>query len=300
MELRHLRYFVAVAEAENVSHAALKLHVSQPGISRQIRDLEDEIGFPLFERSAKSVKLTDAGRTFLTEARAVLQRADEAVKTARAIATGARGELHIGYAGSPTVRMLPPTLRAFQAELPQVRVRLHDLSTEEMLAGLRDGKLRMALMVCPTPGLLRGLKFVELTRLAVCLAVGPKHPLARARSVTLADVAKQPLIGFSRSDYPDYHELLGNIFNPAKLKPRIAEEYDSVASLITAVEASNGVAVVTESLQCVTGARLKFLKITPAPEPLILGAAWLKEKLTPAAERFLECAKQAAKAELEV
>ncbi len=297
MELRHLRYFVAVAEAENVSRAALKLHVSQPGISRQIRDLEDEIGFQLFERSAKSVKLTDAGKTFLTEARAVLQRADEAVKSARAIATGQRGELHIGYAGSPTVRMLPPTLRAFQAELPQVRVRLHDLSTEEMLAGLRDRKLQMALMVCPTPGLLRGLKFAELARLAVSLAVAPKHPLARARSVTLADVAKQPLIGFSRSDYPDYHELLENIFSPAKLKPRIAEEHDSVASLITAVEASNGVAVVTESLQCVTGARLKFLKISPTPAPLILGAAWLKEKLTPAAERFLECAKRAAKAD---
>src|SRR6185437_8867534 len=136
MELRHLRYFVAVAEAENVSRAALKLHVSQPGISRQVRDLEDEIGFQLFERSAKSIKLTSAGRSFLTEARAVLQRADEAVKTARAIATGEVGELHVGYAGSPTVRLLPPTLRAFQNESPQVRVRLHDLSTEEMLAGI--------------------------------------------------------------------------------------------------------------------------------------------------------------------
>src|SRR5882757_80794 len=92
MELRHLRYFVAVAEAENVSRAALKLHVSQPGLSRQIRDLEDEIGFQLFERSAKSLRLTGAGKVFLTEACAVLQRADEAVKTARAVATGGSGE----------------------------------------------------------------------------------------------------------------------------------------------------------------------------------------------------------------
>src|SRR5438876_8337493 len=101
MELRHLRYFVAVAEAENVSRAALKLHISQPGISRQIRDLEDEIGFQLFQRTAKSLKLTEAGRVFLAEARAVLQRADEAVKRARA-ATGGSGELHIGYAPSLT------------------------------------------------------------------------------------------------------------------------------------------------------------------------------------------------------
>ena len=116
MELRHLRYFIGVAEEENVSRAALKLHVSQPALSRQIRDLEDELGFQLLERSAKSVRLTEAGRVFLVEARAVLQRAEDAVKTARAIATGG-GELHVGYAPSLTARILPATLRAFQSEL---------------------------------------------------------------------------------------------------------------------------------------------------------------------------------------
>src|SRR5437016_14680553 len=115
MELRHLRYFVAVAEAENVSRAALKLHVSQPGLSRQIRDLEEELGFLLFERSAKSVRLTEAGRVFLTEARAVLQRVEDAVKAARAVAAGGRGELNVGYAPSLTARILPATLRAFQS-----------------------------------------------------------------------------------------------------------------------------------------------------------------------------------------
>src|SRR5262249_17320539 len=142
MELRHLRYFIRVAEEENVSRAALKLHVSQPALSRQIRDLEEELGFQLLERSAKPVRLTEAGRAFLTEARAVLQRADDAVKAARAVATGA-SELHVGYAPSLTARILPPTLRAFQLESPRLRVRLHDLSTEEMLAGLRDDELQL-------------------------------------------------------------------------------------------------------------------------------------------------------------
>src|SRR4026207_592567 len=108
MELRHLRYFIGVAEQENASRAALKLHVSQPALSRQVRDLEDELGFLLFERSAKSVRLTEAGHAFLTEARAVLQRAEEAVKAARTIADGGIGELHIGYAPSLTARILPP------------------------------------------------------------------------------------------------------------------------------------------------------------------------------------------------
>ena len=111
MELRHLRYFVSAAEAENVSRAALKLHVSQPALSRQIRDLEEELGFALFKRSAQSVRLTEAGKTFLSEARAVLQRADEAVTSARAIATGGRTELHVGYAPSPTARIMPRRVR---------------------------------------------------------------------------------------------------------------------------------------------------------------------------------------------
>jgi DNA-binding transcriptional LysR family regulator len=294
MELRHLRYFVAVAEAENVSRAALKLHVSQPGISRQIRDLEDEIGFALFERNAKSIKLTNAGKTFLTEARAVLQRADEAVKTARAIATGARGELHMGYAPSPTSRFLPPALRAFQAELPSARVKLHDCSTEEMITGLREGKLQIAFMVRPTTGMMRGVYFEEIMRDAICVAVAPNHPLARRRNVSLKEVAQEPLAVYSRAEYPEAHEDLMAMFAKIKSKPNIAEEHDGVTSLIAGVESGTGVALVPESIACIAGPRLKLVKLSPALDPLVIGAAWLKDGLAPAAGRFLKCAKDVA------
>ena len=292
MELRHLRYFIGVAEEENVSRAALKLHVSQPALSRQIRDLEEELGFLLLERSAKSVRLTEAGRAFFTEARAVLQRAEDAVKAARAIATGGQGELHVGYAPSLTARILPQALRAFQAELPNVHVKLHDFSTEEMLAGLREGKLQIAFVVRLTPALLRGLRFEELARDSICLAVAPKHPLAGRRTVTLAEVAREPLITYSRKDYPDAHENLAAMFAAIKSKPRIAEEHDSVSSLIAAVEAGNGVAIAPQSLTCTAGPRLKLIPLSPAPDPLVIGAAWAKNGLTIAAERFLKCAKE--------
>jgi DNA-binding transcriptional LysR family regulator len=292
MELRHLRYFVAVAEAENVSRAALKLHVSQPGISRQIRDLESEIGFQLFERSAKSIKLTGAGKSFLTEARAVLQRADEAVKTARAIATGELGELHVGYAPSPTSRILPPALRAFQAELPNVRVKLHDFSTEEMVAGLRSGKLQIAFLVHLSAGMLRGLHFEKIMQDPICLAVALKHPLARRRTVALADIVNEPLMTYNRVDYPEAHEAFTKMFAGIKGNPRIAEEHDGVTSLIAGVESGAGVALVPESIACIAGPRLKLVRISPAPPPLIIGAAWSKDGLTPAAERFLKAAKQ--------
>jgi DNA-binding transcriptional LysR family regulator len=294
MELRHLRYFIAVAEAENVSRAALKLHVSQPALSRQVRDLEDELGFPLLERSAKSVRLTEAGRMFLSEARAVLQRAEDAVKAARAIATGGAGELHVGYAPSLTARILPATLRAFQAEVPGARVRLHDLSTEEMLAGLREGRLQLAFTVRLAPALLRGLRFEELARDPICVAVAPKHRLARQRTVTLADVAREPLISYSRKDYPDAHENLTALFATIQSKPRVAEEHDSVSSLIAAVESGAGVAVVPESLTCTAGPRLKLIPFSPALPPLIVGATCARNA-SPAAERFLKCAKEATR-----
>jgi LysR family transcriptional regulator, benzoate and cis,cis-muconate-responsive activator of ben and cat genes len=294
MELRHLRYFVAVAEVENVSRAALALHVSQPAVSRQIRDLENELGFALLKRDARSVRLTEAGRVFLPEARAVLQRVADAVETARAIAVGGRGELHIGYAPSPTVRILPATLRAFQAQLPKVRVRLHDLSTEEMLAGLREGKLQMAFLVRPTHAMMRGLRFEELTRDSMCLAVPPAHPFARLRSVPLARAAKEPFVAFTRKDYPEYHEYVTALFGIAKSQPHSIEEHDSATSLVAAVEAGSGVALVPRSLACSAGPRLKLIALTPPPPPLVIGLAWTRDGLTDIAEQFLKSAKETA------
>lgn len=294
MELRHLRYFVAAAETENVSRAALKLHVSQPALSRQIHDLEEELGFALFERRPKSVRLTEAGKIFLEESRAVLERAVEAVNAARAVAMGGRAELHIGYAPSPTVRLLPATLRAFQALFPRVRVRLHDLSTEEMLAGLREGKLEAAFLVQPNRGLLRGLHFEELAREPMCLAVPPGHKLARLRSVPVEQATREPLVIFSRKDYPEYYEYLEALFAPFKAAPRVAEEHDSSASLITAVESGAGVAVVPRNFSCSAGPRLKLIPLYPAPEPLVIGGAWSKKGLSPLAESFWKCAQEAA------
>src|SRR5260370_13470911 len=179
MELRHLRYFVAVAEAENVSRAALKLHVSQPALSAQIRDLEDELGFLLLKRTAKSVSLTEAGRTFLNEARAVLQHADEAVTKARAVASAEPTKLHVGYSPTPTAEILPKTLRAFQRAMPNVHVRLHDWSNKDILDGIRDGRLRLGLIVPPTKAsALHDVRCEELFHDRVSAAVSPQPPLA--------------------------------------------------------------------------------------------------------------------------
>lgn len=297
MELRHLRYFIAVAEEENVSRAALKLHVSQPGISRQIRDLEDEIGFQLFERSAKSLKLTDAGRIFLAEAKSVLQLAETAVKKAKAVAENAGGELHVGYAPSLTVKILPQALRAFQTQFPKVRVSLHDLSTEEMISKLRAGKLHVALTVQPQKKLLRDLAFKTLAQYASCVAVAPKHPLAKLKSVTLAQLADEPLIGYNRADYPDYHEYIARVFALAgghhaggHRPPRVAEEHDGITSMLAAVESGRGYALVPEPTICMAGPRVKVLPLKPDGEKICVGAIWKRGEASPLVEKFVAAA----------
>ena len=294
VELRHLRYFVAVAAEQNITRAAAGLNVSQPSLSRQIRDLEDELGVALLVRSAKAVQLTEAGKVFQLEARAILQRKDEAVRRVRATASGERGEIHVAYAPSLTVEILPRALSAFQESNPGVRVRLHDLSTQEMLRGLRDGPLHVALMVQMSPKHMAGLVFEELRRFPVSVAMHPAHPLARRRAVGLKDIARERLVAFTLADYPNYHEWLADLFAPPLRVPGITEEHDSVTSLIAAVETGRGVAVVSSQLECLAGPRLKLLPVRPAPPPLIVGVARRERNPSLATTNFIAAARRAS------
>jgi DNA-binding transcriptional LysR family regulator len=284
MELRHLRYFVAVAGTENVSRAAGQLHVSQPALSRQIHDLEDELQVRLFERGAQSVRLTAAGKVFFREAQAVLARAAAAVAAVCAAADGGHTELHVGYAPSLTVQILPGALRNFQREFPHARVLLHDLTTEEMLAQLRSQKIQLSLMARPGPKALRGLRFTELARYPMRLAMAQNHPLARLRAVTRAAAARENFIAYTRADYPEYHAQLVAAFGT---KLRIVEEHDSVTSLIAAVESGCGVALVPGCMTCLAGGRLTLVPLTPAPEPLVVGAVSRSSALAAVVEKFI-------------
>jgi len=293
MELRHLRYFVAVAEEQNVTRAAVRLHVSQPPLSRQIRNLEDELGIALFDHDAKSVRLTEAGRVFLAEARIILQRAEAAVEMAKDVAGGKRGEIHVGYAPSLTVELLPRALKYFRESNPGVRVELHDLSTQEMLRGLTDGKLQVAMLVQVPPKVLTGLVFEELQRLPVCVAMHPAHPLARARRVGLEQVAKERLITFTLADYPEHHAWIAGLFAPLNRPPQIVEEYDSITSLIAAVESGRGVSVIAQLLHGPASPRLKVRPLQPAPPPLGVGIAYCKKFRSSATDKFIDAARRA-------
>ena len=296
VELRHLRYFVAVAEMENVSRAAMqRLHVSQPSLSRQIRDLEDEMGVQLLERTAKSVRLTEAGRAFLDEARAILKQTEDAVGKVRAIAGKGETELHVGDWPLATAGVMPRLLGAFQKAMPNVRVKLHDWPVEKNIAGVRDGRLQLAILLPPLKAnALDELRFEPLMTARVCLAVSRDHPFASKRSVSLADAAHQPFVGLIHEEYPRYREYLAGIFAHVNDKPRVVEEHDGWSGVFSAVSAGTLVAIASDAFSWhVFGDRIKFVRLTPEPKRVSIGILTRKGKPGPAAEKFCACAKEA-------
>jgi DNA-binding transcriptional LysR family regulator len=294
MELRHLRYFVAVAEEQNVTRAAARLHVSQPPLTRQIHDLEDELGVELFRRTGKAIRLTEAGRRFLDEARASLLRVEEAVRCVRALAAGTVGEVQVGHAPSPAVAILPEVIRLLQKKVPGVRVTLHDQTGPEMLAGLRDGRLQAAFMLEPSKQAGRGVTFEKLRTYPIAVAVPPDHPFSRRRAVSVQDILAEPIVGLSLKEYPDYQKFLTRGLGSAAKWIRFAEECDGAASLIAAIESGKGVSVSASYLSAAAGGRLKLVPIVPRPPPAIVGVAYVRSRLTPHLDALIEIARAVA------
>src|SRR5262245_43163649 len=289
MELRHLRYFVVVGEVLNFTKAAARLRVAQPALSRQIQDLEDEIGVDLLRRSPRGVTLTAEGKLFLEETRELLKRVDESVEKTRALARGEYGELHIGYIPIPTAEILPRALEAFRKAVPQVKLVLHDRSTDELVAGLRDGDLELAIMVQPIGEQTVGIEFEALRSYVWCVALSHAHPLGRLKSIPLEKLAGEKLVILSRKSYSEYHRILERIFASVASKPRIAMECDSEDSLFMEVEAGRGITLVTTIAKLAASKRLVYRPLTGTTERQYVGIARATiGDVTPAGEKFCE------------
>jgi DNA-binding transcriptional LysR family regulator len=296
VELRHLRYFRAVGEALNFTKAATRLRVAQPALSRQIHDPEDEIGVNLLHRSSRGVTLTAEGKLLLKEVRELLKHADESVERVRALARGEYGELHIGYAPVPTTEILPPTLAAFQKAVPRVKVLLHNLSSDEMIAELRNGTLELAITVQPIGEQTAGIEFETLRTEALCVAMSAAHPFARLKSISVERLADEPIVGLSRKDYSEYYDYLDRIFAPIHARPRIVVECDSVSSLIAEVEAGRGISLASPTFKLVVGKRLLYRPLTGTTATVSVGIARAtKGDVTPAGENFCQVLRQISK-----
>lgn len=265
VELRQLRYFVAVAETGNISRAAQRIFLTQPALSRQIKALEHEIGQCLLERQAHSIRLTPVGEALLREARELLQRADQVLERVRTTGRGVR--LRVGYAPSLASGVLSVAVQNFTQAHPGARVELFDLSTAEILAGLEGDKLDVGLSVGQQRET-RGLKWTPLMRAPWRLVVNQSHPLARRSQVTPAEVAREPLLVFCQRDYPEYWDIITAWLRDHRQRPRIAGEFDGLESLMAAVESGMGVALLTSRTAHRLPKRVRLKKLSAGPEPV--------------------------------
>ena len=285
MELRHLRYFTAVAEALNFTKAATRLRVAQPAVSRQVADLEEELGVDLLTRSSQGVRLTAEGKLFLAEARAILQRADESVTKVRALARGEFGELQVGYVPPLDLHLLPRALAEFKKTTPGVKIVLHDLGTDEICRELQSGTLQLGLMMQPSEEAAAGIEFEEIGRYPFFVAMAASHPFTKIKVITPETLMSQPLAVLDRRRNSEFHRILKRIFAPRP--PRIATESDSVNSLITEVGAGQCVAVVSQLFKEAIGKRLTFRRLTGTEAVMSIGIARAqKGDLPPAGDKL--------------
>jgi DNA-binding transcriptional LysR family regulator len=294
MELRHLRYFVAVAEALNFTKAATRLRLAQPALSRQVSDLEEELGVDLLKRTSHGVMLTAEGKLFLEDARTMLKHADESVAKVRALARGEVGELQVGYLPPLDLHILPRALAEFQKTTPGVRVELHDLGTDEICGELRNGTLDLALMIQPSEELTAGIEFEEVARYPFFVALASGHPLSKMKSISVETLAKQPLVVLGRKRNSEYHRTLHRVFAP--LRPNIAIESDSMNSLITEINVGKCVAVVSEAFKQAVGKRLLYRKLVNTDVAMCVGIARARNgDLPPAGEKLCATIRKVAK-----
>jgi LysR family hca operon transcriptional activator len=286
MELRHLRYFVAVAAHGSFNRAAELLHLTQPPLSRQVRDLEDELGVPLLVRGKNSVKLTEAGELFYEEAREVLARAEEAVSRVRGGNTNET--LRVGYAPSMTAGIMSAVLEKFQSTTRHVRIELADLSSREINTMASAGRLDLVI----SPGIsvadaITGFQWSELRRLQPVLIMPKTHPLAKLKQVPVARLRNSPLVGLAKGNYPEYVQSVRVLLKPFGVSPRfVSLVNDGASTLFAEVEARRASAILTEGTVGIMPRNLVARPFLPALPglPVLLGLPILRPNLH--AERF--------------
>ncbi|MEZ0093533.1 LysR family transcriptional regulator [Streptacidiphilus sp. EB129] len=291
MELRHLAAFVAVAEELHFGRAAARLHMAQPPLSQQIRLLERDLGAVLFERSTRSVRLTEAGEFLLEPARRVLEEAATARRAVRAATLGEVGRVTVGFAGASGYDVLPRLTRAITSELPGIEFVLKGQTySGEAMALIADGALDLGFVALPTP---RGIsaRVVRVERLVVALA--DTHPLAEQTEVDLGDLAYERFVAFPASRGSAVRDAMVQACRTAGVIPMVTQEAPDAYNLLTLVGAEVGVAIVVGSAQNIRMEHVVFRPIAGDVPVLPIGLAWRTDNPSAALRSVLRVAESA-------
>jgi DNA-binding transcriptional LysR family regulator len=301
MELRHLRYFLAVAEERHVTRAARRLGIQQPPLSQQIRALEREVGTPLFVRRPRGVELTEPGRVFLGEARAVLAQLEHAVASTRRTARGEQGRISVGFTSSaPFHPFVPRVIRAFREAHPLVSLSLEESGTPDLIEGLRSERLDAAFIRTPVPDP-SGLVVEPLLDEPMLVALPKRHPLARAAGAAatplrLSALAGETFILYRRGTGPGLYDGIIAACHGAGFSPKIGQEAPRIVSSLNLVATGLGISIVPECLRRMNldGVVYRRQRATP-PLRAPLFAAARQGDASPALARFLELGRRTAR-----
>ena len=288
MELRHLRYFVAIGEEQHYGRAAHRLRVAQPALSRQIQDLEEELGFNLFDRLPRGVRLNSAGKLFLEDARRILQEISEAALRAGRVARGRSGTLRVGFTENSCWRgVVPESFRRFRELQPDAELQLQPSASVEQIEAIRSGRLDagfLNFMPKSDPELDQLLVAIQHVELAA-----PKgHPLTRLKKVRLRDLTDAPFVWFPRWPSPAFYDRMMHACYRGGLKsPRIIQEGLNEATILSLVSSGLGVGWVLGTARWRCPETVVVLPVVDLKMPLTLALAWRRDNTSPLLANFI-------------
>ncbi len=294
MDLRHLRYFQAVAEELSFSKAARRLRIAQPALSRAVQELEQEIGARLLDRDRRSVRLTPPGAVLLQETGLMLDRLDESLRRVRRAAAGEDGELRLGYIGPPTQPFLGRLLREYRQRSPRITVILEERTPERVWEMVSRGRLAIGLTRPVLAHEALGLNSLTLRQETLCAVAHAAHPLVQRASVAWGDLAQEPIILLARREGAGSHDSILAACQQAGFAPRIAHTPSLIGTILQYVEAGAGIGIVPESVRPLSPA-LRLLPLSPRHSiPLVM--VWAKDGEDPAVVAFRQLVKDWLKA----
>lgn len=290
MELRQLQYFLVVAEELNFSRAAARLQMSQPPLSRQILQLEQEIGIELFRRTKRRVELTDAGKVFLAETRQILSQVEQSVQLAQRANRGEIGRLVVGFEGSSTYDVIPMSLKVYRERFPEVDLIVYAMTTEEQIQALLENRISIGFVVSPLND--KKLTIEIILREALILAICESHSLVRRNEVRVKELEGESFIMFQRNRGCGLYDQVIAVCQRAGFSPRVIQEADEMQVILGFVAAGLGITLLSASVQQFQRPGVVYRTLRPSTPKVNLALAWRRDDPSAVLQAFIEVVRE--------
>lgn len=291
MELRHLKYFQAVAEELHFGKAAARLKMAQPPLSLQIRQLEEEIGVPLFLRTKRSVELTEEGKVLLEKVYPLFENLEKAIETVKMVSRGEVGEIVIGFIATAAYDILPTIIKHYRNQYPGIHVVLKQFTTSEQLKALQEGTIHIAILSEPKEN--EKINFEIIRKEPLVIAMPKEHPLAtKTSSLELVNLSNDPFIITRRTANQSYYDAVINCCYQAGFSPLIEQETGEMSTVISLVAAGIGIALVPASMQLLLQNEVVYQKIKNSQFNTVTAFAWRSDNRSPIVHAFIDLVKE--------